>query len=432
MCPKKALSLILVISTLLLVTGVVVTHAGIPIRQVEVRGDPGLVAASSGVPIGGPFLIADQPVDTFNPAVAYNNQHQEYMVVWWNNRTGCDDIYGQRVGDDGALIGSWFSVSAGCPDERKTPDVAYNTQQDEYLVVWWADEKHIRGQLLSATGQPQGGVMDIAVGSGTMAYDKVVVAYASVEDKYLVVYGYSISSVPAEYGIIAQAFNSDGSAWGSSFEIASITWSFRWPDLTYNRLRNEFLVVWEHYPGSQSDIVARRVKMSGGAGVLGDTFVVSFDTSQNDVNPVVAALPRAPDGQYLVAWEYGGGYDDIYAQFVSGQGNLEGAPLQVAVSPSDSEDYPSVAGNENAASYLITYQQTDYTTYYNAEGRSVSVGGDMGPEFLIDEGFAMDTSTSSGPHGDFLVTYINQSATTSYDVWGRLVGNRVYLPMVVK
>jgi hypothetical protein len=274
--------------------------------------------------------------------------------------------------------------------------------------------------------------MDIAVGSGTMAYDNVVVAYASVEDKYLVVYGYSISSVPAEYGIIAQAFNSDGSAWGSNFEIASVTWSVRKPDLVYNRLRNEFLVVWERKPSAQSDIVARRVKMSGGVGVLGDVFVVSFSTSITDVRPVVAALPRAPDGQYLVAWELGGVTDEIWAQFVSGQGNLEGGPLQVAVSSSYSDDFPSVAGNESAAAYFIAYERTDYATNFDVEGRSISVGGDMGPVFLLEGDFATEPSLASGPNGDFLVAYINMSAISNFDVWGQLFGNRVYLPLVVK
>ena len=92
-------------------------------------------AAANGAPIGQQFVISGDPEQEVYPSVAYNSQRQEYLVVWSNDRAGNDDIRAQRVSKDGALIGGSFYISAGPGADRRYPDVAYNTQQDQYLVV---------------------------------------------------------------------------------------------------------------------------------------------------------------------------------------------------------------------------------------------------------------------------------------------------------
>jgi hypothetical protein len=135
MYTKRVSSLVLVIVTMLLVTGGASTHAGPSGVQASSPGQ-GFIATSSGVPISRQFLIADQSVDTKDPAVAYNSQQQEYLVVWWNDRTGCDDISGQRVSKSGLPTGSVIWIANQCSDDRDYPVVAYNSQHNEYLVTW--------------------------------------------------------------------------------------------------------------------------------------------------------------------------------------------------------------------------------------------------------------------------------------------------------
>ena len=71
---------------------------------------------NAGVPIGGRFVILNEnTLPEENPAIAYNSQRQEYLVVWYNDRTNCDDIRAQRVSRGGALVGGPFYVADRSP-----------------------------------------------------------------------------------------------------------------------------------------------------------------------------------------------------------------------------------------------------------------------------------------------------------------------------
>ena len=92
--------------------------------------------ATAGSPIGAPFLVGHEEVPTASPAVAYNSIWGEYLVVWQNDRPGFDDIYAQLVSEDGDLVGGRRVITWGTDTERRYPDVAYNPNWNEYLVVW--------------------------------------------------------------------------------------------------------------------------------------------------------------------------------------------------------------------------------------------------------------------------------------------------------
>jgi hypothetical protein len=430
---KKVLFSILIITVILLTAGVPPTRALSPVGQAGSPGQGLAAAASGGAPINNPFLIADQSINTEDPAVAYDSQRQEYLVVWWNNRPYCPDIYGQRVSKSGALVGPWFSIAAGCPAKRSYPDVAYNSQQDQYLVVWLEQDGNysIRGQRLSATGQLQGGEISIAVSTSSVDYFNPAVAYDSTYDKYLVVYSDADPATGKE-AVIAQALNSDGSDWGSSFEITSNLPVVYRPDVAYNPLRNEFLAAWVQ--GSPpGNVMARRVKMAGGAGVLGSILTISSDPSNNNTSPHIAAVSRSPDGQYLVVWGHCKNnlcsVMDTLAQLVSGAGNLEGGTIQFPTPLNIAYD-ADVTGCENSSAYFVTWTQAN-TFPGDIAGRFVSVGGLMQPDFWLS-GASAQPAVACGPHGDYLVVYTDTPTTSNYDIWGRLVGNRVYLPVVVK
>src|SRR5215210_2383451 len=49
--------------------------------------------------------------DQRHPAMVYNTTSGEYLVVWYDARTGTRaDIYGQRVSSSGALVGGNFPI----------------------------------------------------------------------------------------------------------------------------------------------------------------------------------------------------------------------------------------------------------------------------------------------------------------------------------
>ena len=125
--------------------------------------------AASGAAVGGDFRVCggSATAGEYEPAVAWNAIAQQYLVVWNDYRnTGAargSDIYGKRVGADGALAGSDFRISglrAVADDEA--PAVAWNQAGNHYLVVW-ADKRNVAargsdvyGRLLAADLAPVG------------------------------------------------------------------------------------------------------------------------------------------------------------------------------------------------------------------------------------------------------------------------------------
>ena len=135
------MSIIHVLAVILIIG---VTMLGASSRAVRAlsRGDPRVTPqgvppdVDAGEPIGTQFpILNDSSVTEVSAAIAYNPQRQEYLVVWYNDRPGNDDIRARRVARDGTPVGPAFYISIGPGAERRYPDVAYNPQRNEYLVV---------------------------------------------------------------------------------------------------------------------------------------------------------------------------------------------------------------------------------------------------------------------------------------------------------
>ena len=397
-------------------------------------------AVNAGGPVGNSFVIRADPEQEVHPAVAYNSQRQEYLVVWYNDRPGNDDIRAQRVARDGTLIGGPFYVAA-TGAERRYPDVAYNSQQNEYLVVWEHDDgtrPNIRGQRVSATGQLQGGEITLGTGAALRSRYTPAVAYASASDKYLVVWESFVQGNIAS-DIEGQALFSLGGLDGSNFIIAQGTWSedHEQPDLAYNRAHNEFLTAWRRQDSTGFDIYGRRVKMAGGVGPMGSAFPIASQSGAvlgTVSHPAVAAIPKPPGvGQYLVVWErlFAPGDRDIIGQRVDGDENLQGTFVDVTSLGSEDTFNPAVAGNESAQQYLVAWTYDDPGLFgHGIFGRTVSTANLLGETAIVGGTFGDHAAVASGWLGDFMVAF--NDSVSSQDIYGRLWGNRVYLPLVLR
>lgn len=395
--------------------------------------------AIAGDPIGGRFVIRnDGGVPEVNPAVAYNGQRQEYLVVWQNEWAANKDVYGQRVTRDGQLVGPWFAISpAG--GERYNPDVAYNSQDDEYLVVWeqwWGTQLVISGQRVSSTGQLLGNEFNIA-DTYDYYYSEPQVGYASTSDRYLVVFGYDWLG---SRGVQARDYywNGSNNVLGSTFDIVPTTATDapEQQDLAYNRSRNEFLVVWQQmWAPDDHDIHGRRVKMTGGVGTQGAAF--SIATSANDeVAPTVAAIPTVPGaGQYLVAWEGGSGTNrDIQARTVAGDGTL--GAFRILADTAWSENSPAVAGCESDQQFIAVWVWIPVITppaMMQVQGRTLALDGTpLDGTRTVGGGQVFEVAVAAGPVGDFLMAFDDSEVIgiSNRGIYGWLWGNRVYLPLV--
>jgi hypothetical protein len=81
--------------------------------------------------LGEPFTISTGTIHESASDVAYNSADGEYLVVWTNLKAVSNDIYAQRISEQGEFL-SWFYVADG-----ENPKVAYNPKNNTYLVVFF-------------------------------------------------------------------------------------------------------------------------------------------------------------------------------------------------------------------------------------------------------------------------------------------------------
>jgi len=80
--------------------------------------------------------------DDLDPAVAFSATSGRFLVVWEDHRNvgavaSRTDIYGRRLAATGAPAGADFRISdAGALVDKETPALAWNDDADEYLAVW--------------------------------------------------------------------------------------------------------------------------------------------------------------------------------------------------------------------------------------------------------------------------------------------------------
>ncbi len=295
----------------------------------------------------------------FSPAVAYNSQHKQYLVVWYNQWASSFDIYAQRVNSSGQLVGEWFSVASG-PNNRLCPAVAYNATDDEYLVVYMYDASgngthyDIMGQRLDWNGAKIGGAFQIAIATGDTSNYLPKVVWKQEFDEYLVVWGYrDLASVPIGIGETL-IDNLGAKRYGTILAGENHPDS---PDLVWEPLFNRYLVVWSYtnaaghtaIMGDLRNSDANRVVQPG----LTNPFVVYSSDTKDALHPRVIS-----DGTlYLAVYEYADtpSDHDIYGTWVTPDTGLT-FPVQIVASGA-SETLPVVASNRNHETMLLYERQ---------------------------------------------------------------------------
>lgn len=388
--------------------------------------------------IGSSFSIStDGTLEEVTPSVAYNSQQQEYLVVWSNDRPGNDDIRAQRLTRTGELIGGPFYISAGAGNERWYPDVTYDSTHNQYLVVWQNYDSttgsSIRGRRVSNLGVVLDG-SDITIRAGGAptwnAYTPAV-AYAFTSDRYLVVYE---EVWGGSFGIYGQVITSAGALEGGQITIASsATEELQEPDVAYNVHANRYLVVWQQSATTEWDIYGHQVE---GNGTLWGSTIVYAVSGMEEKYPAVAALPFAPsDIKFMVVYEYSASPtdQDIYGRLVKEDGTAIGASyLNIATYGAD-EIRPAIAGKSNDLEYFVTWRYEFSGSFAPIRGQSITYDGALTGQVAQ----AMPTNSdgnlpavAAGPVGDFMVTWQDMQGTGSENIYGRFVGNRTYIPLV--
>jgi hypothetical protein len=395
--------------------------------------------ANSGMPIGTSFLIEDQPSDLSYPSVAYDSYRNEYWVVYQANAN--HTIRAARLNARGKVL-SYTDIAYHEFQYLQNPDLAYNNTTHAFLVVWDSYDGS-RNRIYSRILDPAGVLgPETELGAGAALRDrfKPAVAYASTGDKFLVVWESVVWQSAGTFDVEAQIVTSYGALENANFLIAAGNSSFIHyePDLAYNRSRNEYLVAWvqEEKAIGQTDIFARRVTADGVI-LDGTAITIGYHTTP-ETGPVVAAIPTVPNfGMYAVAWEmhYSATDSDIYARGVTGLGVVN--PVVLVTATGDNERYPAIVGNEARGEFLVSWTGPYPAPFINTGiwARPLLLNGALTSQRTLAAGsFADYSALATGSTGDYLMVYQdpNLFVPVTLDIWGRLWGNRNYLPAIMK
>jgi hypothetical protein len=217
------------------------------------------------------------------------------------------------------------------------PDVAYNSRDFEYLIVWYGDDNtgglvnqefEIYAQLvdedLVGVGPNDYRISDVG-GIGNPAYEASLpaVAYNSMRNEYLVVWRGDDNVgglVDTELEVFSQRLDADLGGLGSNdFRLSDVggvgdpDYDVWWgPEVAYSPILDQYMVVWggEDDVGGQlegeQEIFAQMLTGDASTGIGPNDERISDaggigEISYTTYSPVVAA--NSWNGQFLVAWD---------------------------------------------------------------------------------------------------------------------------------
>jgi hypothetical protein len=138
---------------------------------------------------------------------------------------------------------------------------------------------------------------------------------AFLNDGSFSVYGIVFDTVfaPGDHDVAIALVQADGTLLGTKTDVAFTTDDEKNPAIGADPVTGQFLVVWERFDGSQSDIVGRTVDAKGNYGpeftISKEGFVANsgltsgtFANPSNQTSPAVSARPVRPGGSARDAW----------------------------------------------------------------------------------------------------------------------------------
>jgi hypothetical protein len=391
------------------------------------------VLAFCGLLLAPPAALADNaqsPEITISsdlqdrlPQVAYNSNRDEYLVVWQTVDPSPGEVRGARVDHYGRLLAD-FVISAAVR-ERSQPAVAYDPDRDQYLVVWAfynGTDGDVYGRLVPWDG-PDPAIPEhpINTWASTDQFEPRV-GYSRTEQEYMVMWTTSSSSGPMD--ISAQRVDAPSLGLiGGPFNVAQGSESRCHPDLAYDQARNEYLVVYEvRFSSSDYDVYA--VRMTATGAILGGGEILIAVSPVVEARPAVSAS-RVGD-RYVVAWEreVSTTDSDVRACVLNGDGTFDGMPQLVASTPSV-EWSPEVACNPEGTTCVVAWVQAYAGGDGGLSARTLDLDHTLGAPFVVRPPLGGNRSPNSlalaaGRDG-WLTTWDIYGAGTFEVIHGRVV-----------
>jgi len=292
-----------------------------------------------------PFIISDATSHQQSPAVAFDGTN--YLVVWYDSRSGMMDIYCTRVAPNGNVLNPAGIAISIASNSQYFPDVSFDGTN--YMVVW-QDQRNDTFDIYASRVAQNGVVLDPAgIQISTAANDQ---QYPSIDfdgTNYFVVW-YD-NRTGSDYDIYGTLLNTSGTVLNpTGIAISTAGNDQSMPSVSFDG--TNYLVAWyDHRDGSNYDIFGARVNQSGVVQEPSGIPISNIDVTQ--ITPAVISY----NGQWLVVWRdsRNGNYNDIYGSRISASGTVTD-PSGILISASaQAQGKPAVAFD--GINYLVVWQE---------------------------------------------------------------------------
>jgi hypothetical protein len=328
---------------------------------------------SEGNTIGMQPIVVEEYSSHWNwqPDVAYNPTRNEYLVVFTYETgigSGDYDIWAVRLAADGTPLNPkiWVHDTAGI---QQDPAVAYNKEGDEYLVVWEIEQgpntTDIWSRRIAGDGSLQPGPINIATSAADLRTDPDV-AYDPGQNQYLIAYTFKESA--ASDGDIFAVLVSWNLGVRSS-EIVLVGNTNMQEDVALAASDDEYLAVWTDGPStSWRTIYGRRIK--GDGSLPGILFLLGEATNKE------MSLPAVSYGAgfgYLVSWQYGSQTSskyDLYGRYLLPGQDQPAAEMFGIDNTAEDQAMPAVAC-DTLGDCLVVYNDNFGAGDWEVRGRFV-------------------------------------------------------------
>jgi len=249
---------------------------------------------------GNKFTIS---MNSFQPSVAYNSQRNEYFVVWTND----SDIYGQRIAESGDLLGS-NKLVVRRPSSQFQPFIVYNNQEDQYFVAWQTQQprnfNNTFGRLLSSVGDTMNIEHHLSDESRL-----IYIAYNADDNEYLLTLS----------GIKTQRINRFGQKFGNAMSLSSLAAN---GESIYNSNVKEYFLTWFE----ASNFKGQRLFNNGA--VASSTINISTGKTSSGGSYATRLSYDSENDEYLVVFTSSDEHK-VYGQIISSSGSLKKEAFEI-------------------------------------------------------------------------------------------------------
>ena len=404
---------------------------------------PGSEVGTMQAPFLSYLRITNNSLDDLSPATAYNTLRHEYFVVWQAPAGGGNGgVYGQRVDLNGNLVGGMIPIDT--VGVNWAPAVAYNSKWDEYLVVYThnaisSGDYDVYARVVTGAGGVGGLTLIDTAFPTKQSYPAV--AYNSQDDNYLIVYQ---SETSADFYVIrGQSRAADMSLLVPRTTFPSGKTSRQNADVAYNQTRGQYLVVYDRRNNSErhGDILGQLVAQN--LGFVGGELRICTDPHLDQYQPAVAAGPD----EFLVVWSDGNGDNpptnyNIYGSRVRGDGSLPGGASNrgspIAYDGTNNRFAADLAYADGWGYFVAWHYYSGLASGWDIWGNHWVPGLDQpaGAEFVLDNSphDQYSPAVACQPGGDCFFAdedYGYSVATSEITGWWMRL-QKAYLPLTVR